>query len=327
MSLVVNALQPLMVRGLTTVEGRPSGLTLADLLGKQNTSGYDLSFDEHAELIIADFRGAKIVVDSLASDSARLAGAAFESIAHVADLMQEKGQLAWALIRIYYAAFYAGHAMIRMLGESCSYFDRTHILRISALADAVGNRPRFKLDAGVYHCLLSPDGAVISCRNVRGGSGGAHESFWNIFGTRLSAVSEAVLRGALNAHEGHLVFARIDALVRSIRRHGVPFHSWLSMMRNEVQYRHKFGVWFPCKIKRHDRERLGRLANQWTRDPMAVDIGAVHFGSLGEFVVTCAFIVALCRALWMRVAERSTRTVRSIATLGPIACLKQARCL
>jgi hypothetical protein len=120
------------------------------------------------------------------------------------------------------------------------------------------------------------------------------------------------------------VFARMDALVRSIRGHGAPFHSWLSIMRNEVQYRHKFGVWFPCEIKKHDREGLGTLANQWNRDPMEVDIGGVHFGALGEFVVACAFIVSLCRALWMRVAERSARAARSIATLGPIACLKQA---
>jgi hypothetical protein len=325
MSLAADALQPFIVRGLTDLQGRPSGVTLPDLVGKQRTIGYDLSFNDASRTILVDFRDARVVVNAIASDSARLASASFQTIATASKDITGTGGIAWGLIRSYYGAFYAGHALTRLFGESCSYFDRNHITRISMLGAALGQKPGFKLESGMYRCLLNRAATALECANLRAGGGGTHELFWNVFGGRIKNISEEVLLGALAGHEAQLVFSKVDALTQSIRGYGAPLHSWLSVIRNEIQYRHNFGVWFPCEVRKRDRERLGRLVDQWTRDPMTVDIGAAHFGQLGEFVVTCAFIVSLCRVLWMRIAERSTRSDRSIATLGPIASLKQAK--
>jgi hypothetical protein len=44
MSLVADALQPFLVKGLIN-QKRPSRMTLADLIGRQETIGFDLDFD------------------------------------------------------------------------------------------------------------------------------------------------------------------------------------------------------------------------------------------------------------------------------------------
>jgi hypothetical protein len=190
--------------------------------------------------------------------------------------------MAWRLVRAYYAAFYAGHALIRPFGESCLYFDRRDITRISTIGIATGQTPGFRLEAGLYRCRLSGSATAVECVNLRGGAGGTHELFWSVFGGRIKSVGEEVLRGPLPAGDAQLVFSKIDHLAQSMSGYGSPFYSWLSLIRNEIQYRQIFGVRFPCSVKKHEREGLSRLLDQWIRGPMTVDIGARQSGQLGS---------------------------------------------
>jgi len=228
-------------------------------------------------------------------------------------------------ISLNYAAFYAGQALTRLFGESCSYFDREHIARIWKLGKICDRTPEFTLSKSVYHCILNDAATAIDCKSLREGAGGAHETFWNVFGIQINRISEDILSGSLSSTEAQAVFSKINSLRQCIRSRGAPLHSWLSVVRNEVQYRHAHDVWFPCAIGRRERQQLGRLVNQWTRDPMDIDVGLVTAGSLGEFALACAFIVALCRTLLTRIAERSPTEGRSFAKLGPLAHIENAK--
>ena len=312
---------PFIVAGLPSVRGRPSGTTLADLIGTQNRVGFDLDFDNNAHSIITDFRDSSHVLDCVASDISRFSSAAFQTINSVPEQFGAKEDIAWSIIKIYYAAFYAGHSLIRLFGESLSYLDRGHIRRISTLAAALQKTPGFALSASSYHCILDPLARCISSTAARHGTGGAHETFWNIFGLTIGRISEGVLRGNLGQVDAQAVFAKLVDLQKGMSAHGAPLYSWLSVVRNDVQYRHHHGVWMPCSIKKQDRELLGRLANQWNRDPMDIDVGAQQGGSLGEFAIACAFIVGLCRCLLERIAARSQHGRRSFAAIGPLANL------
>jgi len=170
MSLVADALQPFLVKGLIN-QKRPSGMTLADLIGRQETIGFDLDFDNINKSICFDFRDARDIVGSVASDISRLASASFQTIRSIPNEFTEKA-IPWAVIRTYYAAFYAGQALIRLFGESCSYFDREHIARISELGKICDKTPEFRLTKSVYHCVLNDAATAIergcgwSSRNI-----------------------------------------------------------------------------------------------------------------------------------------------------------------
>jgi hypothetical protein len=81
MSLAADALQPFILNGLPRLNGRPSGNTLPNLIGRQRTIGFDLEFDDLEKAICADFRESSQVLDAIASESSRFAAAAFQTAA------------------------------------------------------------------------------------------------------------------------------------------------------------------------------------------------------------------------------------------------------
>ena len=124
--------------------------------------------------------------------------------------------------------------------------------------------------------------------------------------------------GPLGSTEKQSVFNKLQDSCRSIAMHNAPQFSYLSVIRNEIQYRHGGDVWLPNVVKRDTRTQLGRLLKQWKCDPMDVDLAATHSGKLGQFATACVFIISLYRALLMQLAERSSNKGRSFATSGPL---------
>ena len=152
---------------------------------------------------------------ALAGDCSRLSSAAFQTMSYVADEIVARDSAAWSFIKLYYAAFYAGHALIRLFGEGCSYFGRQHTSRLGALSDALGIVPAFGIDAGLYYCVVK--NAAMTCVRARGSVGGAHESFWAIFGAFIRKAAEGVLKGNLPRADAQ---AALRALVAQRAVHG-----------------------------------------------------------------------------------------------------------
>ncbi len=316
MSLMADALQPLMIQGILGIAGRLKLMSLPDAIISPRAA-YDLDFDNVDRAILLDFRDASLIVTATASDCCRLSGSAFQTVSSVAlEDVFEKKTLPWEIIKLYYSAFYAGHTVIRLLGEGCSFLDTRHISRIDEFAQAIGKAPGFKLEAGLYRCALDSSATKLKFARI---GGGTHESFWNVFGDRLNAATTGVLQGPLVPSDAQAVFAQLDSFGQLIGRHGS--YRWLSSLRNDLQYRHFHDVWFPSSIGRQDRGTLRRLASQWKADPMSLDLNAMRFGVLGEFIVACAFIVALCRVMVTRIAERSP-SKRSFLHYGPMEFMR-----
>lgn len=161
------------------------------------------------------------MTSALASDCGRFSCAAFQSVVTIAPDMEDRDAFAWALIKLYYAAFYAGHALIRTLGEGCSFFYKVHTDRIASVADATGMAPPFRVDSGLYHCVLESDASIATfTRTAAGSSGGSHEAFWFVFGNKMKATSEAILAGPLPRSDAQSVFIQIDQMLQILSRKG-----------------------------------------------------------------------------------------------------------
>jgi hypothetical protein len=167
-SLTADAMQPFLLTSLMRVEGRPSGTAVSALFSPAQRFGFDLDFDNTRCIVKVDFRDPAITLDAMASDCSRFASSAFQTIAAVPQGLLETETLSWGLIKSYYAAFYAGHALMRMLGESYSYLDRSQCNHITSIAAATGNQPTFRVQAGPYRCSITPTGSAVDC--VRLGS-------------------------------------------------------------------------------------------------------------------------------------------------------------
>src|SRR5262249_28736929 len=108
MSVIADALQPFFVPQLASIAGRLDTMTLADAITAP-PAGYDVNFDDTDESIEVDFREARLLTSALAADCSRLASAAFQTVATVPTEIVERDSVAWCLVKLYYAAFYAGH--------------------------------------------------------------------------------------------------------------------------------------------------------------------------------------------------------------------------
>lgn len=318
MSLVTDAVQPSIVSHLIAATRCPP-MTLADLVVAQ-AAGYDLAYLEVDKAVTLDFREPQHVTTALASDCGRFSSAAFQTVSALGNSMETRDGFPWSLIKMYYAAFYASHALLRSFGEGCSFFYRQHTEHLAHLSAALGLDPSFRVDSGLYHCVLNQGATVVSYRKAQGQAGGAHEAFWMVFGKKLRSVAEGVLHGRLPTADAQLVYSKLDELLQVLDRKGG--FSWLSNIRNDVQYRMQHQSWFPERVRAQEREALCRLAGQWPRDPLKIDISAGRLGLLGDFVGACAFLVALCRSVIDRIGERTSRGQQSFARSGPLALLR-----
>lgn len=322
MSLLADALQPHLLPSAFSLTGPVQQLTLPDVL-LSKTVGYVLSVDAQTTSISVDFRDEVLLAEATASDFNRLATAAFQSALFAWNGMSEKESLAWSLIKLYYAAFYSGHALLRLLGLGYCYLDGRYTSRLIGVANAQGVEIPFSLQSGMYRCHIESKGRSLICTRSNGAStGGSHDQFWIFLDDVLNELSEKVLRGALVSSEAQSVAAKIQSLRRLLAYRSTA--GWLSKMRNEVQYRHIHDVWHPCSVIKRDRGAMERLAAHWTADPMALDLDAEPAGVLGRFVVACAFLVGASRVLSLRVAERSSDRRRAFVNYGPLPYLRTA---
>jgi hypothetical protein len=281
-------------------------------------AGYDLDFNLETTSIAIDFREPCFLGAAVGGDASRFAAAAFSSAKGVGTAINDADALSWGLLRLYYSAFYAGHATLRFLGRSCSYLESAHVMKIRRLATAFGNPPPFPISAGLYACTLNGAQTGFKFVHARGRVGGAHEAFWEVFDEFLSETTEDVLSNRIAPADARDVFLKLEGLRRLMARGSGA--SWLSAMRNQIQYQHALGVWAPPTIDRTKRGVLYRIADQWLRDPMEIELDVPAGGELGAFVSACTFIIALCRVILGRVAEGSTAGVKSFARPALALC-------
>lgn len=319
MSATADALQPQIVSGLMRLDRVDQIRYFSDVIIHAPRTGYDLDFVAEPLSIRIDFREASFLASALGGDATRFAAAAFSSFKSIPAAVDDAASLAWGLVRAYYAAFYGGHATLRFFGRSCTYLESRHVSHIRQLANALGNLPNSSISAGLYSGSLNLNQTGVELTQAAGRVGGAHEIFWEIFDLFLSESTEEVLLSRVAPSDARAVFLKLEAL-RKITRRGAG-SSWLSFVRNEIQYKHARDVWIPNTINRTQRGILSRLAGQWVRDPLSIDLELPPAGDLGAFVAACAFIVALCREILTRIADRSTAGANSFARRPLAICI------
>lgn len=316
MSLLAVGLQPQFAYGLHAVSGQIKRVSIADLLVSR-TAAYSLTCNAASQSINFDFRSPTDILGAVASDCNRLATACFQTAKGLDELFLNKDDMPWSLVKLYYASFYAGHFILRALGQSCSFLDARHAARVNQYATAAGINIPFRFDAGLYNIELSPRATMFLCTKLQSQS--SHDAFWSLFSIRWRQIAQAVLRGPLVPEEAQAIFAQIDAFDRLMLRQ--RSYSWLSTFRNDIQYRQKFDVWHPSGVTKRDREAIARLAGLWKLDPMSIDLSPTRLGTISDFVLCCCFMISVCRAVVTRLVALEKLTNRSFARYGPLLYL------
>lgn len=321
MSLLADALQPLLLSGIFRVTGRPEDISLSGVV-RAPRGAYGMGMDATAMTIQLEFRDPPFVTSVAAADANRLAIACLQSASISSGDGGEKYWLPWSLVRLYYSAFYAAHTVVRLLGTGCCWLEGSDVTHLDSIWRATtGQPPPFSIGKGTYSCEIDAvAGELRWARNLAR----PHEALWAIFDDVLDSTATRVLSGGLAQRDAQTVFAKLQAFRDMGRANGSV--SWLSRTRNDIQYKLINGVWHPTALNRQRRSALLRHAAQWTMDPMGVDLAAARTSDLlTQFSTACAFVIGVCRMLVLRIDERTTTGARSFLSYGPLAYANAAR--
>jgi len=264
------------------------------------------------------------VANLFAATANRTMSSCFESIASISEVQKVPRSVAWLVVKLYYAAFFGAHGHMRTCGVSCANLDAIDAVRIFELAklqgvgDAVG-----KINAGQY--LIRFDETTLTLSFVAVQGIGSHEALWSTYRSFLDGIIETAPTLIPIQQQRELVVEKLEAEKFLLSLKGSNGGNWLSKMRNLVQYRHSYGVWYPYSLEKSvPTKLLSKALTTFRADPDTFGLAAKVGKSADEietFYEGALFISSLARRTVLDMAARSA-VKSSAAKRGAVTFLK-----
>ncbi len=319
MSILQEVLRPLWLKGINnvstgTTQSLKGWLSDGQFL-MQSVSGIDgIRFS----IFTASPRSA---LNAFAHDLDRFSSATFETVKGISRGVEIPHSTAWPLIRAYYSAFYAIHALSRIFGISISKLDAPQVTTLQAVARSSGfQADAAKINADMYRFEFDPVAQTVIGTKLTKGS---HESTWSQFEKLLQQLTTKILEST----EGVITSKQqvVDCLetIRDILRTAPCGNgNWLSHIRNNINYRHDYGTWYPHGAGAH-RDMVWGLLSRYKSDPMTI-YSLDGTKDLVKFTKCCVLLVALLRVMIEDISRRHFEN-DSFLSKSAVLVLAQAR--
>lgn len=169
------------------------------------------------------------------------------------------------------------------------------------------------------------DPTKLLLQKISGGNGGSHEEMWKAFLTLLVQVEEQIIRTQGHDPNAIATVQVLTVLRTQLCRQGKTNGAWPSTVRNNVNYRHDYGVWFPYKLTTKATNELLLRMSKWT--PNADDGYRIGTSSddLACFVDICNVLTQLLTAALSDIARRSPRSRSGFVDRLPFRLLRSRR--
>ncbi|WP_394696161.1 hypothetical protein [Pseudoxanthomonas japonensis] len=184
------------------------------------------------------------------NDALRLSIASLESAGSFLSVPKgmDERRCAWVVISIYYAAFFAANALMRFSGYSCTNLNSVECASINEMARLTGfegSSSKHVLGQGLY--FVRPIGTTGSSIGIDAlnGAGGVHIQFWIGFKRFLDDLKISIKASSRLSAEKAAALKELSSLGSGLSFGGSANGSWLSEIRNSVNYRFDYGSWYP----------------------------------------------------------------------------------
>jgi len=199
---------------------------------------------------------------------------------------------AWLVIRAYYASFFAAHALLRIFGRSCTQLEGEHAAKVFEMALAQGKANGItKIESGFYSAMIDYELGKVHFKKLKD----SHADTWSEFNRLIHFLMDNLEHTISPAKNREISFDYLKDLKSNISRSGCATKgNWLSNVRNNVNYRHEYGVWFPYINSLLKCDDIIRLARYWKDDPQ-LSLRLQMRNELELFIATCVSVVSLLR--------------------------------
>jgi hypothetical protein len=208
----------------------------------------------------------KILYASLANDCNRFSLAAIESMWSVKKIIKLPKSTGWAAVQMYYSAFFAVHAILRLFGRACTQLENSHVQKVYQIAVATQDDGGVtRIENGFYLSCL--DNGVLKCNKLKDSHADTWSSFYNLL---TWIIDNIITTTGIGEHKSDAI-SLISDLKTAISCSGATRGNWLSVIRNKVNYQHSYGVWYPYKGALHNHNAVIKNT-EWLKEPKTFDL-------------------------------------------------------
>ncbi|WP_157956815.1 hypothetical protein [Salinicola aestuarinus] len=269
---------------------------------------------------VLDISDRQAFSEMLAHDASRFSSASFETLKILSFPNNLPRSLGWVAVEVYYSAFFAAHSIFRIFGNVFSYLAGGHLKIVEGVADIL-NMPWFiGRSAGSFIGVSVNQNSSIELKKA----GSSHEDFWQAFVGFVDSFRDRILNvQGLGYLKQELIdeFSSIYSLLTKSGYRGGG--SWLSHFRNNINYQHSDGLWYPYSNGQHDVEKFKRILSLWDVRDRSL-ISSVYCNSGIElFFKGCVSIINLCYLIVCDI-EAFSKLKNNCFSLVPSQMLKKA---
>lgn len=242
--------------------------------------------------------------DALAFDLNRMAIASFESIYALQFPENEYPKSsAWIVIKSYYSAFFAAHTILRIFGSAAIQIESSQKTKLisSFQYSAQQPLPHEQIKSGLHIFNLS--NSQTNHFSIRILPNGTHEDTWRAFSNLLTELDQKLLTNSSIPTIVRNEASRQISDLKTILSTDGHSENWLSFVRNEVNYKHSFGTWFPHKTSNTYRDEILLYTKEWYKfQNLSL---TKKQSSMSRFIQGAIFIVNLAKNLLIQVESYS----------------------
>lgn len=302
-----DGLRPKWLSGLNTI-GAPKYKSVAEWLQK-GTYGWLPTMSSGVNRLDISGSGTGLT-DAVASEISRFSCAAYESLLDSLPEDMPTRSLGWPLVRHYYATFYCAHALLRINGISLTYVPAQIAANLNQIGSQyIGYSPQ--ISSGLYLIEREPGQPnVISLTKLSAG-GGSHEDMWKRFLAFLVETENSIIssQGSLPAAQAAVKISK--ELRAQLCRQGKNDGAWPSTVRNAINYRQDYGVWYPYSRKvEFATDLINRMTRWQPADPLGFEIGGTK-DELLCFTDICNVVTQILTSALQDISARSPYAGRS----------------
>ncbi len=113
----------------------------------------------------------------------------------------------------------------------------------------------------------------------------------------------------------------LKILGNNLCKDGKQNGAWLSTVRNGLNYRHDYGVWFPCTLTPTAAKKLSNRMMDWK--PLSkAGISAKPLNDLSTFVDSCNATTQLLTSSLLEISKRAPNLSSSFVSRGALRLLR-----
>lgn len=310
MSVIAELLRSETIPGFSEIS-RPENTTFKAWV---SNLGYKISLPIQKKSFVLDVYDYDELIKPFCFDINRMASASFESIEGVRQDAKFPKSFGWMIIRSYYSAYFSAHAILRLYGISCSQMDAFEVSQLMKVARLYNMDAGIVIDKGYYACRYDTQNNKITMQQLSN----THQDVWRVFYDLIEELSQKIAQSNFLKEDKENTIDFLYALrYRLSHRNRLASGNWLSQVRNEVNYTHSMGAWFPYTGSTDHYEAMYRRISTWKDDLDSVIFSDDHNDEI-MFVETCAAVVAICKGL---LSELYKANPKCFLSFGAQRCL------